>query len=400
MHIKRLLSGSLAALMVASSFNVPVVRAAEDEPTEVVEEAKVDTSGDDDVIVDDGSEEKTEETTEVSEPEETPVVEEPAVEAASEETTPEVVVEEAGEQEVVGTETEYTFTLTLNANGGKIDGSDTKTLEAVTIDDSTGASVNISGNTPVREGYTFKGWAEASDATTAAFDKDATTYPKTFTEAPTENKIGTLYAVWAENKITVKYDENNTLSEDAGSTADTEATYEGSATFAANGFTAPEGKKFKEWNTAADGTGTAYEAGAEIPKSLMTSDQTPNLTVYAIWEDKANISAQDITVTGFTYCGKETAPTVNVKDLTIDDDYTVEVWTTGDSAAKVESGKVTDAGNYKVKIIGKGDYTGTVEKEFTVEKTVYDEQPIGVIDGSKTSIEYDEEAKADSYIRC
>ena len=54
MHIKRLLSGSLAALMVASSFNVPVVRAAEDEPTEVVEEAKVDTLGDDDVIVDDG----------------------------------------------------------------------------------------------------------------------------------------------------------------------------------------------------------------------------------------------------------------------------------------------------------------------------------------------------------
>ena len=32
-------------------------------------------------------------------------------------------------------------------------------------------------------------------------------------------------------------------------------------------------------------------------------------------------------------------------------------------------------------------------KEFTVEKTVYDEQPIGVIDGSKTSIEYDEDAK-------
>lgn len=31
--------------------------------------------------------------------------------------------------------------------------------------------------------------------------------------------------------------------------------------------------------------------------------------------------------------------------------------------------------------------------ETVVEKTVYDEQPIGVIDGSKTSIEYDEEAK-------
>lgn len=32
-------------------------------------------------------------------------------------------------------------------------------------------------------------------------------------------------------------------------------------------------------------------------------------------------------------------------------------------------------------------------KEYTVEKTVYDEQPIGVIDGTKTTIEYDEDAK-------
>ena len=37
-------------------------------------------------------------------------------------------------------------------------------------------------------------------------------------------------------------------------------------------------------------------------------------------------------------------------------------------------------------------------KEFTVEKVVYDEQPIGVIDGSKTSIEYDEEAKVNRAI--
>lgn len=32
-------------------------------------------------------------------------------------------------------------------------------------------------------------------------------------------------------------------------------------------------------------------------------------------------------------------------------------------------------------------------KEYTVEKTVYDERPIGVIDGTKTTIEYDEDAK-------
>ena len=37
-------------------------------------------------------------------------------------------------------------------------------------------------------------------------------------------------------------------------------------------------------------------------------------------------------------------------------------------------------------------------KEFTIEKVIYDEQPIGVIDGSKTSIEYDEEAKVNRAI--
>ena len=46
--------------------------------------------------------------------------------------------------------------------------------------------------------------------------------------------------------------------------------------------------------------------------------------------------------------------------------------------------------DYHIEKVKEVDENG---KEFTVEKTVYDEQPIGVIDGSKTSIEYDEEAK-------
>ena len=51
--------------------------------------------------------------------------------------------------------------------------------------------------------------------------------------------------------------------------------------------------------------------------------------------------------------------------------------------------------DYHIEKVKEVDENG---KDFTVEKTVYDEQPIGVIDGSKTSIEYDEEAKVNRAI--
>jgi hypothetical protein len=43
--------------------------------------------------------------------------------------------------------------------------------------------------------------------------------------------------------------------------------------------TAPDGKRFKEWNTAADGKGTSYKAGATV---TMPGN---SITLYAIWED-------------------------------------------------------------------------------------------------------------------
>ena len=50
-----------------------------------------------------------------------------------------------------------------------------------------------------------------------------------------------------------------------------------SKTVAANTFTAPANKEFNGWNTAADGTGTAYSAGASIPVSADT-------VLYAQWK--------------------------------------------------------------------------------------------------------------------
>ena len=46
----------------------------------------------------------------------------------------------------------------------------------------------------------------------------------------------------------------------------------------AGGLTPPEGRKFKEWNTAADGSGTGYTAGDTVTMPA------GNLTLYAIWE--------------------------------------------------------------------------------------------------------------------
>lgn len=47
---------------------------------------------------------------------------------------------------------------------------------------------------------------------------------------------------------------------------------------ASNTLTAPDGKQFVEWNTAADGTGTAYRVGEQITMPAH------NLTLYAQWE--------------------------------------------------------------------------------------------------------------------
>ncbi|MCL1951413.1 MAG: InlB B-repeat-containing protein, partial [Oscillospiraceae bacterium] len=67
-----------------------------------------------------------------------------------------------------------------------------------------------------------------------------------------------------------------------GGTAPTETAKPAGMTFTAApaaGLTAPAGKRFKQWNTSADGSGTAYAPGATV---IMPSNA---LTLYAVWED-------------------------------------------------------------------------------------------------------------------
>jgi uncharacterized repeat protein (TIGR01451 family)/uncharacterized repeat protein (TIGR02543 family) len=95
----------------------------------------------------------------------------------------------------------------------------------------------------------------------------------------------TIKALWKDKDpeaktYTLTYNANggtNSMASQTGNSAT------GSYTFytQANGFTAPMDKKWKEWNTQADGKGNSYGAGV----AFRLTDSDVNGTLYAIWED-------------------------------------------------------------------------------------------------------------------
>ena len=106
----------------------------------------------------------------------------------------------------------------------------------------------------------------------------------------------------------------------------------------------------------------------------VTSDEDGNVTVEYRTEKNAGIpvlygpektydlSGAEVTVTeGMIYTGEEQKPAVTVvcggEVLTEDKDYVLK----GDTA-------FTDAGTYKIKVVGRKDYKGSVEKEYQVAK--------------------------------
>lgn len=85
-------------------------------------------------------------------------------------------------------------TVTLNANGGTINGSATATVN-VTVGTETTIIYNVAGYTsPVRDGYIFMGWATSADAEAGS----KTTL--------TADLMPTFYAVWQIAEINVTFD--------------------------------------------------------------------------------------------------------------------------------------------------------------------------------------------------
>lgn len=159
-----------------------------------------------------------------------------------------------------------TYSVTYDANGGKgqvIDDEDYVENATVTVKATDGIS---------KENATFVNWNTAADGTGTSFNANDTFQI-------TENTK--LYAIWKDNSkpdpqkktFTVTYDTNG----GEGLVVD-DTKYNENATVivkTADGISKTD-NIFKQWNTKADGTGTAYSAND-------TFMITNNVTLYAIW---------------------------------------------------------------------------------------------------------------------
>lgn len=129
--------------------------------------------------------------------------------------------------------------------------------------------------TPTREGYTFVRWLDADGN---AFDPTATV-----TEDHTYNSIE-----WKPIKYRVIFDANAGDKTVTGTMEDQTFTYDVEAKLNANKFACTDEKNgvqlyvFGGWNTAADGSGTAYTDEQEV--SNLTAESEGEITLYAQWQ--------------------------------------------------------------------------------------------------------------------
>ncbi len=133
-----------------------------------------------------------------------------------------------------------------------------------------GSMITVQGNTGglTKTGHAFEGWNTAADGSGSAYGEGAT-----FTMG--EGAV-TLYAQWTVNDYPVSYDGNG----NTGGSAPAGGTYAYGSSVMANsnsGGLTKTGHAFAGWNTAADGSGTAYGEGATFTMGEGA------VTLYAQW---------------------------------------------------------------------------------------------------------------------
>ena len=147
------------------------------------------------------------------------------------------------------------------ATGGKTDPQTGKTDE----------KINVRDNGFTRDGYTFVTWNTQSDCKGNAVKPNSEW---------TLRGSSTLYACWAGNAQTLTYHGNGAT---GGNTAAQSGKTGDELTTNANGFTR-DGYTFVRWDTAKDGSGTAYGEGKNGVSQYVMKPAGNDL--YAIW--KAN----------------------------------------------------------------------------------------------------------------
>ncbi len=139
------------------------------------------------------------------------------------------------------------YTLRFDAFGGSA---------VAPITQNYGTALTAPAN-PTRTGYTFSGWSP--------------TLPDTM---PAANYV--FSALWTPIQYRVSFDANG----GAGSMSSYNLTYGQTSYLTYNAF-ARQGHSFAGWNTAADGSGTAYQDGQSV--SSLTAENGATVTLYAQW---------------------------------------------------------------------------------------------------------------------
>lgn len=126
-----------------------------------------------------------------------------------------------------------------------------------------GRNFVVADNEFQKAGHTFTGWNTAPDGSGTAYN------PNDVIEVKGDVK---LFAQWKANAYSLSYDGNGATS---GAVANQTVEFGGQFTVAGNGFDRT-GYSFVGWNTAANGSGTAYRPGDVI-------DVTGDVKLFAQW---------------------------------------------------------------------------------------------------------------------
>ena len=205
-------------------------------------------------------------------------------------TDPGVTIDPSKPEEIPAAQYVYVKYL---ANGGK--------GEVATLIVKKGTEVTIANNTLTRENWTAAGWNTQENGA-------GTDYADGKTLSLKESLI--LYAKWTKdaykNKVTITFNSNtgdNSQTKTQVIGSDTSTAFGGKLN--ANTFTL-DGWTFRGWNTAKNGSGTAYTNEQEV---TFTSASGDTLTLYAQWY-RFNADGS------ITIPGKDSTPNTD-KDVTI-----------------------------------------------------------------------------------
>ena len=266
---------------------------------------------------------------------------------------------------------EKTYTISFHANGGSnAPASQTKYY---------GKTLVLSNSIPSRAGYTFLGWSENSNASSATYSAGGYF---------TANANSTLYAVWKKNtyNYTICFDANGGTGAPgmiikSGTDSSVGMGDITSIVPNRNGYTFYGWSASPNWSakriaySALSGVANAPDGTiAQMTSNSWTFSDYCNKTggtisnrtlrLYAQWAQESQTPISTCTVTlktnSFTYNGSEKKPDVTVK-------YGNTILVNGTDYSVSYSNNI-NAGTAIVTINGKGKYLGTASKTFTIAK--------------------------------